>query len=279
MSSRSEVIFDARGRVFSPLHRPVRIVSLVPSLTELLFDLGLSNDEIVGRTKFCIHPDEAVRAVPIVGGTKTVHVQRVLALRPDLVVANREENERATVEELEAADPSVPVFVTNPGNIEESLDLVHNFGGLFRARTDANAVRLRLDTILAQLYGCSRGRVVYLIWRQPYMTITPVTYIHSVLEHLGYHNVVSNAWLADRYGSGGEIPRYPRITISDIADLSPDKVLFSSEPFPFAEKHVDHFKRELVRKGIRLPDCSIVDGELFSWYGSRLLHLTHFNIG
>lgn len=279
MSLLSEVILDARGRAFSPLHRPVRVVSLVPSLTELLFDLGLSSQEIVGRTKFCIHPAEAVRAVSVVGGTKTVHVPQVLALRPDLVVANMEENERAAVEELEAAEPSVPVFVTNPGNIEESLNLIRDFGFLFSTRTTATALRHHLDTILAHLHGSRRGRVIYPIWRHPYMTITPVTYIHSVLEHLGYRNVISTEWLADRYGSDDETPRYPRITLSDIVDLSPDEVLFSSEPFPFKEKHVDQFKRELTRKGVKPPVCSVVDGEFFSWYGSRLLHLTHPTIG
>jgi ABC-type Fe3+-hydroxamate transport system substrate-binding protein len=279
MSSRSEVIVDARGRSFSPLPRPSRVVSLVPSLTELLFDLGLSHKEVVGRTKFCIHPREVVRTVSMVGGTKTVDVKKLKALRPDLVIANIDENERATVEEIETANPAIPVFVTHPENIDAALTLIHDLGCLFQAQSPAAALQRRLGSILQTVRGSRSGRAIYLIWRQPYMTIAPTTYIHSMLEHIGYRNVIDDTWLAVRYGAEGNFPRYPGITLSDIATLSPDRVLFSSEPFPFAKKHLDDFKAALSRINVPSPECSIVDGELFSWYGSRLLHLAQYEIG
>jgi ABC-type Fe3+-hydroxamate transport system substrate-binding protein len=278
MSSHSELIVDARGRSFAPLPRPARIVSLVPSLTELLFDLGLSRDEVAGRTKFCIHPGSVVRNVPVLGGTKTVDVPKLKALRPDLVIANIDENERETVEDIESVNPEIPVFVTHPGNIDESLMLISDFGCLFQAQDTAITLQRRLSGILQKLRGSRNGRVLYLIWRRPYMTITPATYIHSLLEHIGYRNVIDDEWLRVRYGSD-DIRRYPSITLPDIVALSPDRVLFSSEPFSFAQKHIDEFKAALKRNGAQAPDCSIVDGELFSWYGSRLLHLAQYEIG
>jgi ABC-type Fe3+-hydroxamate transport system substrate-binding protein len=279
MSLRSNTIIDARGRPFSALARPARVVSLVPSITELLFDLGLNQEEIVGRTKFCIHPLEGVRRIPSVGGTKTVHVDKVLDLKPDIVIANIDENELEVVENIESGESPVPVFVTHPLNIRDARCMIRELGTLFGASANASALDERIQRSIAAISGARNGRVLYLIWHKPYMTVAPGTYIDSMLGLIGFSNVIDNTWLQGRSFASTGARRYPVLTAADIAELAPEIVLFSSEPFPFKQRHIDAFLAEQRKHGILAPQCSIVDGELYSWYGTRILNVGKLQLG
>lgn len=232
------------------MQKPETIVSLVPSLTELLFDLGLE-DRVAGRTRFCVHPHGKIDKVQIIGGTKNPRIEKILSLNPDLVIANREENRKEDVEEL---SEKLDVMVTEIDTIEDALLAIHDIGK--RCGVEDRAAELISD-IRQQLEKIPDEPVqtaAYFIWRDPWMTVGSGTYIHSVLEHWNLVNVY------------GDQARYPETTLSELQQKSPDLVLLSSEPFPFKEKHKDQL-REIC------PDSSvlIVDGEWFSWYGSRML--------
>jgi ABC-type Fe3+-hydroxamate transport system substrate-binding protein len=274
MSSRSKKIFDARGRAFIPFDRPVRIISLVPSITELLFDLGLSEREVVGRTKFCIHPHDRLRRIPDIGGTKTVNLQKLRLLSPDLVIANIDENQKALVEELESSTGRIPVFVTHPGTIDEARQMISDLARLLGSEAAAEVLTVRLNAALDRIKGTRGGSALYLIWRRPYMSIAPGTYIHDMLCHLGYRNVIDEVWLKQRQFASDGARRYPSLTLHDIADLNPDEVLFSSEPFQFRQRHIDDFLAALSKLNSKTPHCRLVNGEAYSWYGSRLVHAT-----
>jgi ABC-type Fe3+-hydroxamate transport system substrate-binding protein len=232
---------------------PRRIVSLVPSLTEALAALGL-DDEAVGLTRFCVHPTDWKARKTVVGGTKNVDVARVLALRPDLVVANREENERAPVEAIAAA--GVPVWVSDIATVDEALGALRHLGRI--TGRDAEAERLA-GQIAAGFDALERPpaeplRAVYLIWRDPWMTVGGDTFVHDVMARGG----LANAF--------GDRTRYPAVTPDELAAARPDVVLLSSEPFPFRESH-------LAEVQAFVPGARVVlaDGEAFSWYGPRLL--------
>ncbi len=234
-----------------PPARPRRIVSLVPSLTEALADLGL-DDETVGVTRFCVHPAGWKARKTIVGGTKNVDVARVLGLRPDLVVANREENERAPVEALAAA--GVPVYVSDIATVDDTLAALRDLGRI--TGREAQAARLA-DDIAARFAALAPPaapvRAVYLIWRDPWMTVGADTIIHDVMARGGLENAF------------GDRTRYPAVTADEIAAARPAVVLLSSEPFPFAQKHVAE-----VQAVVPGAHVALVDGEAFSWYGPRL---------
>ncbi|GAA4327616.1 helical backbone metal receptor [Flaviaesturariibacter amylovorans] len=244
-------LYDPFGRPLSLPHPPQRIVSLVPSQTELLYDLGL-RDEVAGITKFCIHPDEWFRGKTRVGGTKTVHADRVAALQPDLVLANKEENVR---EQVEALAQDYATWVSDIETLDDALDMIRSIGALVhRAREAeiiARKIRGRFDR-LEPVQG-PKKRAGYLIWKDPYMSVGHDTFIHHMLGYLGVENA-----FADR-------GRYPEVSIEDLQGC--DVILLSSEPYPFAEKHVEELLQAVPGAAVAL-----VDGELFSWYGSRLLH-------
>lgn len=229
------------------MNRP-RVVSLVPSLTETLHDLGA---HLVGRTRFCIHPAALRDAVPIVGGTKQIDVPRVLALKPDLVVANREENTREMVEALQ---PHVPVLVTDIATLSDALDAITLLGDATATASRANDLRSRLHVLLHEIPQCPPKRVAYFIWQDPWMTVGGDTFIHHMLHAVGLENVF------------GHQARYPAVTQVDVQHAQPDVLLFSSEPFPFQEKHLAGWRECLPH----VP-CLLVDGEAFSWYGTGLL--------
>ncbi len=274
MSSHSDSVVDARGRSFIPRERPLRVVSLVPSITELLFALGLGTDEVVGRTKFCVHPAQLVPEVTVVGGTKTVHPDRVRALAPDLVIANIDENMRESIEEIDGWDGGPDVFVTHPLTVDDALLMIRDLGMLLSATDRSGPLLADIAAARAAVTRPSHQSALYLIWRQPYMTVSPETYIHSMLHEAGYRHVIDEDWLDLRFPEGDSARRYPEIGIADIAALQPAHILLSSEPFPFTEKHIDEL-RQLLRAVA--PDWAetvsirIVDGELYSWYGSRML--------
>jgi ABC-type Fe3+-hydroxamate transport system substrate-binding protein len=230
---------------------PQRIISLVPSQTELLFDLGLDS-EIVGITKFCIHPADKVKSKALIGGTKTIDLDRIHALRPDLIIANKEENTREEIEELQR---HYPVHITDIITISEALNMIREVGALVGKESEAETMADQIKTTLITLPDNGQQQTVaYFIWRKPYMVAANDTFIHTMLETAGFRNVFANR------------TRYPAITPADLQTAQPDLIFLSSEPFPFSEKHIDEFRTICPSAKIL-----IVDGEVFSWYGSRLL--------
>lgn len=234
-------------------HEPVpgqRIMSLVPSQTELLFDLGL-DDEVVGITKFCIHPTHWFRTKKRVGGTKNVNIDIVDALQPTLILANREENEKQQIESLQQR---YPVYISDVATVENAFDMMKEIGELTNTSEHASSIiemirqqrkKHRLET--------QTKTVLYLIWHNPWMAAGKGTFIDSMLEEAGFKNCIQTM-------------RYPMLTDMDIAGLKPDFIFLSSEPFPFKEKHAGQLQQLLPGIPIRM-----VDGELFSWYGSRMI--------
>ena len=230
---------------------PQRIVSVVPSQTELLFDLGL-NDEIVGITKFCIHPADRVRGKTIVGGTKTLHLDRIHALRPDLILANKEENTREQVEELQRHHL---VHVTDIATLPDALAMIRKVGTLVGRQRQAEEMAVQITRTLPVFNESTAGlRVAYFIWRKPYMVAAGDTFIHAMLEAAGFENAFTGQ------------SRYPEISPDELQMADPDLIFLSSEPYPFAPKHVAE-----LRSVCPSARVLIVDGEVFSWYGSRLL--------
>jgi len=223
----------------------MRVVSCVPSLTEWLVDVGAA---VVGRTKFCVHPAPQVAKIPRVGGTKQLHLDRILELKPDLIVANREENVRGQIEELAA---TVPVLVTDIVDVRTAwseLERVAEAVGCGAAGR-AGVARIR------EAWGEPRpvrGRVAYAVWARPWMVAGGDTYIHDVLRWWGWENVF------------GHETRYPERPLEDWP-VRPDWVFLPSEPYPFGAPEV----AEVERLGLR---AVCVDGEAYSWYGSRMWH-------
>ena len=230
-----------------------RIVSLVPSITELLCDLGLA-PQMVGRTGFCIHPADAVRAIPKVGGTKDVNIEKIRKLAPTHLVVNIDENEKPTVDKLAEFVPHI--VVTHPIEPRDNLALVRLMGGVFCAQERADAWCSEFEAELAALEAMPKGRpqrVLYCIWKDPWMTISRETYIARMLALIG--------WSVPQVGD----TRYPAFQWNDALAGEVDQVLLSSEPYRFTEEHVDALERQ-VGKPVQL-----VDGEMMSWYGSRAL--------
>lgn len=237
---------------------PQRIVSLVPSQTELLAALGL-NDAVVGITKFCVHPDTWFRSKTRIGGTKKVHMDRVHALQPDLIIANKEENVQEQVEELAR---HYPVWVSDVNNLDDALAMIRAIGELTQTNDKAGAIAQTIGADFSQLAGLSPGlRTAYLIWKDPYMTVGHDTFIHHLLGRCGLQNVFGNQ------------TRYPAIGIEALQAAGCQLLLLSSEPYPFKQQHIDELQGYLPHTRIML-----VDGEMFSWYGSRLLEApAYFN--
>ena len=232
----------------------MRIVSLVPSITELLADLGL-DDELIGITKFCIHPAHLKQTKTIVGGTKDVHVERVRSIRPDLIIANREENTKDQVELLQS---EFPVHLTDINTLDDAVKMIREIGRITGRESTAHAmassIEMEFSKLVKDINSLPRKKVAYLIWKDPLMGAGGNTYINDMLERCGFENVLKN------------IDRYPTITIDYLRNSALDIILLSSEPYPFKQRHVDELAADLPGITIRL-----VDGEMFSWYGSRML--------
>ena len=226
----------------------MRIVSLVPSITETLFDLGLTTDEIVGRTKFCIHPKDYVDKIEIIGGTKNLNIDKIKSLKPDFIIANKEENIREQVEELMK---DFKVLVTNIETLEDNYYLLKQLGHLFGKEEKAQFFNLKTYEAFDIPKPKKKLKVAYLIWKDPYMTIGGDTFISRILEELGFENLFKNQ------------KRYPEIQLEDLK--SADLIFLSSEPFPFKEKHIAEIQKVCKNQKIK-----IVDGEAFSWYGTHI---------
>jgi len=230
-----------------------RIVCLVPSITELLFDLGLG-EQVVGRTGFCIHPWDAVRRVPKVGGTKDINMGRVRALAPTHVIVNVDENRREDAETLRALVPNV--VVTHPTKPRDNLDLYRQMGALFDRDEQAESLCSRFEVAYAKATATARPRrdVLYLIWRGPWMSVAPDTYISRTLAAFNWHTVPA-----------APADRYPEVDLADYAGAV-DHVLLSSEPYHFKDRHIAE-----VAAAVPGADVRLIDGEMTSWYGSRAL--------
>ena len=226
----------------------MKIISLVPSITEALFDFGLNDKEIIGRTKFCIHPENAVQKIEIIGGTKNLNIGKIKSLNSDLIIANKEENVKEQIEELQK---DFKVLVTNISNLEDNYYLLKTLGNLLGKQETAQKFNLKIYEILAKFSDLEKKKCAYLIWKNPYMTVGFDTFIHDILDKIGFQNIFKNQ------------KRYPEISVEDLK--AADYIFLSSEPFPFQQKHIDELQKEL-------PDAkiSLVDGEAFSWYGTRL---------
>lgn len=251
--TKTQTHTDQIGRKFEVPIEPQRIVSLVPSQTELLFELGLES-RVVGITKFCIHPKEWFKTKPRVGGTKKLSIERVSALKPDLIIANKEENNKEDIERLEK---EFPVWVSNINTLNDALEMIRMVGEI--THTDATELIANVEAGFMNLKPLTPiRRALYLIWKDPYMAAGTGTYIHDVMTLCGLENAVSDL-------------RYPALTEQEITELNPELILLSSEPFPFAKKHQQ--KLQLL---LPSADIKLVDGEMFSWYGSRLKHVPSY---
>ncbi len=250
-------LVDAAGQMHVPATGEVRIVSLVPSLTEMLCALDLS-DRIVGRTGFCIHPADVVRTIPKVGGTKDVDLDKVRALAPTHLVVNIDENEKPTVDALRAVVPNV--LVTHPIEVADNAVLLRLFGAVFGRAQQAESwcARLAAELDANRAAAFAPARVLYLIWKRPWMTVSDDTFIARMLRTVGLHAVapVSDA-------------RYPEV---DFARFGPDRfdlVLLSTEPYRFGERHVAALRDDPATGG---RPVKLIDGEMTSWYGVRAVH-------
>jgi ABC-type Fe3+-hydroxamate transport system substrate-binding protein len=246
-------LIDQIGRKVHLNTVPKRIVCLVPSQTELLYDLGLE-ESIVGITKFCVHPEFLLNCKTVVGGTKKINIQKIISLNPDIILCNKEEN---TEEIVKACEVICAVHVSNINTIDHNLELIFQYGRLFDKSTKANILTEKLKEKLQEFkHEIQRGpcfNVAYFIWKDPWMVAGNVTFINHMIELLGWTN------------GYGHLNRYPEVNLNDMSNKI-DFALLSSEPYPFKQKHIDHIRDLHPNLKIKL-----VDGEYFSWYGSRLL--------
>lgn len=232
----------------------MKIISLVPSITELLFSLKLDK-EVVGITKFCIHPPEWQKTKTIVGGTKNIHIEKIRSLKPDLIIANKEENVKEQIEALKDYN----VVVTDVNSFDTALEMIATIGKLVHKESEAEKLATTIKQGFSELNINNYYSAIYLIWSAPYMTIGGDTYIHSIMQKAGFENAFGNS------------TRYPKITEADMLEKNPDFVLLSTEPYPFKEKHVEELQALLPKTKIIL-----VGGEMFSWYGSRMLEAANY---
>jgi len=253
---------DQTGNTISLISAPKRIISLVPSQTELLADLGLE-DEVVGITKFCVHPNDWFRKKTRIGGTKDVKADRVAALSPDLIIANKEENVK---EQVEALQKIAPVWTSDIQTLEQAYDMITRIGTITQKEKETAAIIQKTEEGFNQLQQQAQTTdtksCVYLIWKDPYMTIGADTFIHDIITRCGLTNLFTSS------------KRYPETTIEALQSLSPELLLLSSEPYPFADKHIEALQNVLPDTRIEL-----VDGEMFSWYGSRLMQAPAYLCG
>ena len=256
----SQALVDVLGAHHSPVNGQPRIVSLVPSLTELICDLGLI-DQLVGRTGFCVHPRQTLRTISKVGGTKDVNISRVRELAPTHLIADIDENNREQVTELMAFVPHV--VVVNPRRLEDNLALYALLGGIFRrdhaASKRAEDFRQARKTLTSATHSLPREKVLYPIWRDPWMTVSRDTYIADMLAAAGWDTLPA------------ESPtRFP-VFAWDAPEIAPaERILLPSEPFVFTHQHADEIA------ALSNKPLTRIDGEMVSWYGSRAILAMHY---
>lgn len=258
------IFYDQLGRALKLASIPQRIISLVPSQTELLHFLGLEK-EVIGITKFCIHPESWFNNKTRVGGTKSINMEIVHELSPDLIIANKEENTQEQVEELSR---HFPVWISDIHDLPSALDMIQKVGSITGTATEANILCKNINDEFSKLQPTKPQQTCYLIWRKPYMTIGSGTFIHDMLTKCGFKNTFQH------------YNRYPEISLDQLQDIDPgapgycELVMLSTEPYPFSSKHFEE-----IRKQLAFAKITLVDGEMFSWYGSRLLHAPKYFSG
>lgn len=253
-----QTFIDQMGKACFLAFPPKRIISLVPSQTELLHYLGLDT-EVIGITKFCVHPDIWFRNKTRIGGTKKVNFEKIEALQPQLIIGNKEENQK---EQIEWLSQRYPVWMSDITTIADAFEMIEMVGTLTGKPEEAGHLVADLRAKFSffhektKLERKERGRkrAAYFIWKSPYMVAAKRTFIHEMMELAGFENIF------------GDQERYPEISLEQLSDKAPELILLSSEPYPFQEKHFNVFKEACPNAQVL-----IVDGELFSWYGSRLL--------
>ncbi len=246
---------DQTGKLIFIPSPPLRIISIVPSQTELLYSLGL-DAEVVGITKFCVHPPQWHQSKQKVGGTKQLKIELIRSLKPDLVIANKEENLKEQVLAIEAF---CPVWTSDIQNLEDAYVMMECLGKITGRE---NRARILIDEIkkgFQSLVWQQTKKAAYLIWQKPYMVAGGDTFIHHMMLQAGFENVFA------------ERVRYPAVMIEELKSAGCELLLLSSEPFPFRQKHADELS-------LQLPGTAtlLVDGEIFSWYGSRMLYAPAF---
>ncbi len=245
------VSIDQIGTQIELKEPPQRIISLVPSQTDLLHYLGLEQ-EVVGITKFCVHPEEWFRTKTRIGGTKKVKHELIHSLKPDLIIGNKEENTREDIERLKQ---EFPVWVSDILTIADALKMIEEVGKITGKIAPAQNLVSDIRKEITEIKATDRSlRVAYLIWKEPLMAVGADTYIHDFLESTGFTNAL------------GHLSRYPEIQLEDLKALDLDAVLLSSEPYPFKNKH-----KSIFTDVVPIEHVHIVDGEAFSWYGHRML--------
>jgi len=234
---------------------PKRIISLVPSQTELLFDLGL-DEEVIGITKFCVHPGIWFHTKTRIGGTKKLNLSLIRSLHPDLIIANKEENLQ---QEVEALAKEFPVWISDVKDLDDSYQMIKCVGELVGRQETAEKLIEKIRSNFRDLFSRTENsnhkfRTAYLIWKDPFMTVGGDTFINNMMSICGFENIFQKEL------------RYPEISLRQLSTLNCQLLLLSSEPFPFKQKHAEELQAILPEKRIMM-----VDGEMFSWYGSRLL--------
>lgn len=250
---------DQLHRTVTINYPPKRIVSIVPSQTELLFDLGL-DEEVIGITKFCIHPIEKFATRTKVGGTKKLRIDQIRQLQPDLIIGNKEEN---TQQEIELLMEEFPVWMSDISNLEEAMTTITQIGEIVNREPEAAYLNHLINAGFTDLQALSLTKginqtVAYLIWKDPYMFAGRDTFIDDILRKIGLQNIVTQS-------------RYPEIALEELQTTNCQLVFLSSEPYPFKEKHLEEIRVLLPKAKVML-----VDGEMFSWYGSRLVKAVNY---
>lgn len=242
---------DQLGNTLQINFPPRRIVSLVPSQTELLFDLGL-DEEVVGITRFCIHPKQKVNSKQKIGGTKQFDIEKIKLIKPDLIIGNKEENYQQGIEELQK---HFPVWMSDIYTLPDNYTMMREVSRISNRETEGERIVTAIKDSFALLPTANREPLTaaYFIWRKPYMVAAGNTFINHLLELFGVRNLFENQ------------TRYPEINPETLAKLKPDYIFLSSEPYRFTEKHYEEF-----RSFSPTSKVIVVDGEMFSWYGSRL---------
>ncbi len=256
------IFFDQLNRQIEINYPPKRIISLVPSQTELLFDLGFM-DEVIGITKFCVHPKEWFRTKTRVGGTKKIDLKKIIGLKPDLIIGNKEENDKFQMEELME---HFPVWVSDIKNLDRAINMINSIGELTDKKEKAIEITKKIIDQFGNLasrpgnFNNDNKKVAYFIWKNPYIIAGKNTFINDMLVRCGLNNVFNDME-----------KRYPEISSDELQKAKPEIIMLSSEPYPFGEKHIAE-----IQKICPFAKIVLTDGEMFSWYGSRLLKATEY---
>ncbi|MFC2113877.1 ABC transporter substrate-binding protein [Bacteroidota bacterium] len=246
----TKVVIDQIGNKIKIPDAPERIISTVPSQTELLFFLGMQN-KIAGITEYCVHPQEKVSKIPKIGGPKNLDIPKIREINPDLIIANKEENTKKQIEELAQ---EFPVWTSDIHSLEDAYKMIERVGVICNHSDLAQNTTSNLEKSINLLTSNTNIKIAYVIWENPYMVAGGDTFVNDVLSKIGFINVFENK------------PRYPKITTRELHDCNADFILLSSEPYPFSSQHIDSFKNCCPGSKVIL-----VNGQFFTWYGNRVL--------